>query len=183
MAKGRRSKRGRFDVQELYDNGKLLSDEFYIGCTNIIKTRLMRDLVYKGYYKNGIKQSNYDLEDVNDCYTYILTKIKERYDPAKGKIATFIRNWVQGYGTTVISKQKRKHKRLGKILPLDLTLQTSISEDLKDSTKIENLDDLMDSEIYGNSCEDNVDPPYVTVSDIKRIKREVEEDFWQVNQE
>lgn len=181
MAKGRRSKRGRFDVQELYDNGKLLSDEFYIGCTNIIKTRLMRDLVYKGYYKNGIKQSNYDLEDVNDCYTYIMTKIKEKYDPAKGKIATFIRNWVQGYGTTVISKQKRQHKRLGKILPLDLTLQTSISDDLRDSTKIENLEDMMDTELYGNNYGDNLEPPYVTVADIERIEKEVREDFWQVS--
>lgn len=151
--------RQEIDVQKLYDEApvvdgrkKLDSEQFYNACTNIIKWRLMPDLIYRGYYKDGVKQSNYDEEDINDCFTYILGKIHDKYDPTLGTLATFIRNWVRGYGQTVIQKQRRQRKYAKAILSLDTQLNNSgLSEYYlsHDITSISDLDDYIDEEYFG----------------------------------
>ena len=72
---------GRVDVQKLYEEGKMHTDEFYHGVTNLIKWLLMKCLIAKGHWKNGIRQTNFDQEDVDDCFTYVFGKIIEKYSP------------------------------------------------------------------------------------------------------
>ena len=155
----RKKYRQDIDVQKIYDeapvvNGRkqLNSREFYNGCTNIIKWRLMPDLIYRGYMKDGVKQSNYDEEDIDDCFTYILEKIHEKYDPAKGTLATFIRTWVRGYGQIVIQKQRRQYKYAKAILSLDTQINTNGLSDSylsHDTTSIGDLDEYLDEEYFG----------------------------------
>ena len=151
----KRRKRQRIDVQELYDAGKMNTNEFYHGVTNLIKWLLMKCLIAKGHWKNGIRQTNFDQEDVDDCFTYIYGKILDKYDPSKGTLATFIRTWIRGYGTVTTQKQRRQHKYLKKLLPLDFNLQRSISEEYRDSYNIEDVEDYIDS-TYFNSVDENL---------------------------
>ena len=146
---------GRVDIQQLYNEGKMGTDEFYHGVTNMIKWLLMKCLIAKGHWKDGKRQTNFDQEDVDDCFTYIFAKIKEKYDPNRGTLATFIRNWVRGYGTVVTQKQRRQHKYLKKLLPLDFNLQKSIAEEYKDTYHIEDLEDFMD-DTYFNQVDENL---------------------------
>ena len=155
----RKRYRDNIDLQKIYDeapivNGrkKLDSYEFYHGCTNMIKWRLMPDLIYRGYYKDGVKQSNYDEEDIEDCFTYILGKIHERYDPAKGTLATFIRMWIRGYGQLIVQKQRRQYKYAKSFISLDAPtndnnlMEWQISHDV---SSISDLDDYLDDEYFG----------------------------------
>jgi hypothetical protein len=66
------------NIQRLYEQGKLDSDQFFIEASSLIKSRLMPDLIYKGYFRDGLRQTSYNDEDVDDCYTYVLGKIKEK---------------------------------------------------------------------------------------------------------
>lgn len=146
---------GRVDVQKLYEDGKMHTDEFYHGVTNLIKWLLMKCLIAKGHWKNGIRQTNFDQEDVDDCFTYVFGKIKEKYDPSRGTLATFIRTWVRGYGTVTTQKQRRQHKYLKKLLPIDYNLQKSIAEDYKDPYHIEDLENYID-DTYFNQVDENL---------------------------
>ena len=128
----RKKYRADIDIQKIYDeapvvNGKKKLDSlnFYHGCTNIIKWRLMPDLIYRGYYKDGVKQINYDEEDIEDCFTYILGKIHDKYDPKKGTLATFIRTWIRGYGQIIIQKQRRQYKYAKAFVSLDSTTNSN----------------------------------------------------------
>lgn len=152
---GRKKLAGRKDVQKLYEEGKMNTNEFYLGVTNLIKWKLMKSLIAKGYWKNGVRQTNYDQEDVDDCFTYIYGKIIEKYDPSKGTLATFIRNWIRGYGTVVTQKQRRQYKYLKKLLPLDFNLQKSIAEEYKDSFHIEDLEEYLD-DTHFNQVDENL---------------------------
>lgn len=153
----RKKYRQEIDVQKIYDeapivNGKkqLNSLQFYNGCTNIIKWRLMPCLIYRGYYKDGVQQSNYDDEDINDCFTYILGKIHDKYDPAKGTLATFIRNWVRGYGQIITQKQRRQYKYAKAIISLDTQTNISVDSYLSNQhTSISELEDYLDEEYFG----------------------------------
>ena len=69
------------NIQRLYEQGKLNSEQFFIEASSLIKSRLMPDLIYKGYFRDGLRQTSYNQEDVEDCYTYVLGKIKEKYNP------------------------------------------------------------------------------------------------------
>lgn len=138
------------NIQRLYEQGKLDSDQFYIEATSLIKSRLMPDLIYKGYFKDGKRQASYNIEDVNDCYTYVLEKIKEKYDPAKGTLATFIRTWTRGYGTTVTTAQHRRYKRVGNDSSLDENYNNSIKDEFKDSFNIVDLENKLDSKEYSD---------------------------------
>ena len=67
------------NIQRLYEQGKLNSNQFFVEASSLIKSRLMPDLIYKGYYRDGKRQISYNQEDVEDCYTYVLGKIIDKY--------------------------------------------------------------------------------------------------------
>lgn len=132
------------NIQRLYDQGKMNTDQFFIEVTSLIKSRLMFDLIYKGYFRDGRRQISYNQEDVEDCYTYILGKIKEKYNPQYGTLATFIRTWVRGYGTTVTTAQHRRYNRVGNDSSLDENFNNSIKEEFRDSFDFSELEDTLD---------------------------------------
>lgn len=156
---GKKKTRPEVDIQKIYNeapvvNGKkqLNSSNFYHGCTNIIKWRLMPDLIYRGYFKDGIKQSNFDDEDVDDCFAYILGKIHDKYDPNKGTLATFIRTWIRGYGQIITQKQRRQYKYAKAFVSLDSTYNgvNLVEQHLsQDTDNVEDLDDYLDNEYFG----------------------------------
>lgn len=107
-----RRKNKRTRLQELYDEGKVTSEEFYKELIVFIKWRLMPDLIKRGYYINGIKQNNFTRDECDACYTHVLRKILNEYNPEKGTLATYIRWQIRGWGQLVIQKQVRMHKYL-----------------------------------------------------------------------
>ena len=136
------------NIQRLYEQGKLDSDQFFIEASSLIKSRLMPDLIYKGYFRDGMRQTSYNQEDVEDCYTYVLGKIKEKYDPSKGTLATFIRTWVRGYGTTITTAQHRRYNKVGSDASLDESYNNSIKEEFRDSFSFAGLEEYLDKEYY-----------------------------------
>jgi hypothetical protein len=132
------------NLQRLYSQNKLDSDQFYIECTSLIKSRLMPDLIYKGYFKDGKRQISYGLEEVDDCFTYVYGKILEKYDPKLGTLATFIRNWVRGYGTTVTTAQHRRYNKVGNDSSLDESYNNSIRDEFRDSFSYDELEESID---------------------------------------
>lgn len=136
------------NIQRLYEQGKLNSNQFFQEASALIKSRLMPDLIYKGYYRDGERQISYNQEDVDDCYTYVLRKIIDKYDPEKGTLATFIRNWVRGYGTTITTAQHRRYNKVGNDSSLDENYNNSIREEFRDSFTYEELEESIDLEYY-----------------------------------
>ena len=112
-------------LQSLYEEGLLKTPEGFHEVTNIIKSLLMRYLINSkgGYYKNGVKQSNYDLDDVTNCYIYVMDRVygtytyklgkpgRVKYDPTRMNIASFIHTWTHGYCSDLIKKQQRRYKK------------------------------------------------------------------------
>lgn len=142
-----RRKNKRTRLQELWEEGKDTSEEFYIELTKFIKSRLMQDLIRRGYYINGKRQSNFTRDEWDSCYTHVLSKIKERYSPEKGTLATFIRWQIRGWGTLIIQKQVRTHKYLPKgTVSLDNTNIYNIKlEEYRNSCKCpEDIEEVMD---------------------------------------
>lgn len=136
------------NIQRLYEQGKMDSEQFFIEASSLIKSRLMPDLIYKGYFRDGLRQTSYNQEDVEDCYTYVLGKIKEKYDPNLGTLATFIRNWVRGYGTTVTTAQHRRYNRVGNDASLDESYNNSIQEEFRDSHSFFTIESAIDKDYY-----------------------------------
>ena len=137
------------NIQRLYEQGKINTNQFYIEASSLIKSRLMPDLIYKGYFKDGQRQISYDLEDVDDCYTYILDKILKKYNPKLGTLATFIRTWVRGYGTTITTAQHRRYNKVGNDSSLDESYNNSICEEFRDSFTFKELEDSLDTTYFG----------------------------------
>lgn len=136
------------NIQRLYQQGKLGSDQFYIEAASLIKSRLMPDLIYKGYFRDGKRQISYGLEEVNDCFTYVYGKILDKYDPDLGTLATFIRNWVRGYGTTVTTAQHRRYNKVGNDSSLDESYNNSIRSEFRDSFSYEDLENSLDADYF-----------------------------------
>ena len=136
------------NIQRLYEQGKLNSDQFFIEASSLIKSRLMPDLIYKGYFRDGKRQVSYNQEDVEDCYTYVLRKIIDKYDPTRGTLATFIRTWTRGYGTTVTTAQHRRYNRVGNDASLDESYNNSIKDEFKDSFNYGVLEDILDNQYF-----------------------------------
>lgn len=132
------------NIQRLYEQGKLNSNQFFIEASSLIKSRLMPDLVYKGYYRDGKRQISYNQEDVEDCYTYVLQKIIDKYDPSRGTLATFIRTWTRGYGTTVTTAQHRRYNKVGNDASLDESYNNSIKEEFRDTFNFSELEESLD---------------------------------------
>lgn len=85
-----------------------------------------------GYYINGVKQNNYSLDDVNDCYFYIMDRVygtytykygkqgRVIYDPDRMNIASFFHVWIRGFASQLRKKQHRRHLAgKGKVLFLE----------------------------------------------------------------
>lgn len=139
------------NIQRLYEQGMLQSDQFYIEASSLIKSRLMPDLIYKGYFRDGQRQISYNIEDVNDCYTYVLRKIIDKYNPKKGTLATFIRTWTRGYGTTITTAQHRRYKKVGNDASLDENYNNSIKEEFRDAFNYQDLEDSIDQDYFNTN--------------------------------
>lgn len=105
-----RRKNKHTKLQELYEEGKVRTEEFYKELLTFIKWRLMTDLIKRGYFINGVRQSNFTRDECDSCYTHVLSKILNGYSPEKGTLATYIRWQIRGWGTLIVQKQFKEYK-------------------------------------------------------------------------
>ena len=163
-----RRKNKQTKLQTLYEEGKVTSEEFYKELTKFIKSRLMPDLIRRGYYINGKRQANYTRDECDSCYTHVLRKIINEYSPEKGTLATYVRWQIRGWGQLIIQKQVRTHKYLPKgTVSLDNTNIYNIRlEEYRNSCKCpEDSEELLDYEHFKVSLLD-----YITKDDINTIR-------------
>ena len=167
-------KNKRTNLQALWEEGKVTSEEFYLELTKFIKWRLMTDLIKRGYYINGVKQNNFTRDECDACYTHVLHKILHEYSPEKGTLATYIRWQIRGWGQLIIQKQVRTHKYTpGGVLSLNAPNAYNIKleeccpcSSNKDAMDVlEDTDVLIDNDYFGNSVLDSI-----TKSDIDEIE-------------
>ena len=154
-----RRKNKKTKLQELYNEGKVTSEEFYCELTKFIKWRLMTDLIRRGYYINGVRQVNFTRDECDACYTHVLHKILNGYDPEHGTLATYVRWQIRGWGQLVIQKQVRNHKYNPKgMLSLDNTNVYNVKlEEYKSKSKVlEDTEEVLDYECFGNSILDDI---------------------------
>jgi hypothetical protein len=162
-----RRKNKKTKLQELYNEGKVTSEEFYCELTKFIKWRLMTDLIRRGYYINGVRQVNFTRDECDACYTHVLHKILNGYDPEHGTLATYVRWQIRGWGQLIIQKQVRTHKYLPKgTVSLDNTNIYNIRlEEYRNSCKCpEDSEELLDYEHFKVNLLD-----YITKDDIDRF--------------
>ena len=163
-----RRKNKQTKLQTLYEEGKVTSEEFYKELIKFIKSRLMPDLIRRGYYINGIRQTNYTRDECDSCYTHVLRKIINEYKPEAGTLATYIRWQIRGWGQLIIQKQVRTHKYLPKgTVSLDNTNIYNIRlEEYRNSCKCpEDSEELLDYEHFKVNLLD-----YITKDDIESIR-------------
>lgn len=163
-----RRKNKQTRLQTLYEEGKVTSEEFYKELTKFIKSRLMPDLIRRGYYINGKRQNNYTRDECDSCYTHVLRKILNEYSPEKGTLATYVRWQIRGWGQLIIQKQVRTHKYLPKgTVSLDNTNIYNIRlEEYRNSCKCpEDSEEVLDYEHFKVSLLD-----YITKDDIETIR-------------
>ena len=163
----RKRKNKKTNLQELYDAGLVRSEAFYKELITFIKWRLMPDLIKKGYYINGIRQSNFTMDECNACYTEVLEKILTDYNPEEGTLATFVRWKIRGWGTKVTQKQYKEYRWMPTgILSLDSIPQNTVKvEDfkLKSDLSAEILETLMDVSKYGIRLIDSITRDDMTI--------------------
>jgi hypothetical protein len=167
-----RRKNKQTKLQTLYEEGKVTSEEFYKELTKFIKSRLMPDLIRRGYYINGKRQNSYTRDECDSCYTHVLRKIINEYSPEKGTLATYIRWQIRGWGQLIIQKQVRTHKYLPKgTVSLDNTNIYNIRlEEYRNSCKCpEDSEELLDYEHFKVNLLD-----YITKDDIDTIREGIE---------
>ena len=165
----RKNKRTR--LQQLYNEGKVTTEEFYQELTKFIKWRLMPDLIRRGYYINGVRQINFTRDEVDSCYTHVLHKIIHEYSPEKGTLATYVRWQVRGWGQLVIQKQVRHHKyNPNGMLSLDNPNMTNIRLEYRNRRAKEDIEEVIDYESFGNSIFHDL-----TQSDIEDIREKVKD--------
>ena len=169
-----RRKNKTTNLQTLYNEGKVTTQEFYEELTKFIKWRLMPDLIKRGYYINGVKQNNFTRDECDACYTHVLHKIINEYSPEKGTLATYIRWQIRGWGQLVIQKQVRTHKYIPNgTVSLDSNNIYNVKlEEYKERCNLpEDADEIIDDSCFGNSLLSNI-----TQFDIDEI-REGMKDF------
>lgn len=160
-------------LQTLYEEGKVTSEEFYKELTKFIKSRLMPDLIRRGYYINGKRQTSYTRDECDSCYTHVLKKILNEYSPEKGTLATYVRWQIRGWGQLIIQKQVRKHKYLPKgTVSLDnQSLYNIRLEEYRNSCKSpEESEDIIDYEHFKVNLLD-----FITTDDIKEIREGIKQ--------
>ena len=128
----------------------------------------MTDLIRRGYYINGVRQNNFTRDECDACYTHVLRKIINEYNPSKGTLATYIRWQIRGWGQLVIQKQVRLHKYLPQgTVSLDSNKLYNVKlEEYKNRYEItEDPDELVDDVYFGSTLLKNL-----TQEDIKNIR-------------
>lgn len=169
-----RRKNKKTRLQELYNEGKVTSEEFYEELTKFIKWRLMTDLIRRGYYINGVRQVNFTRDECDACYTHVLSKILNEYSREKGTLATYARWQVRGWGQLVIQKQVRNHKYNPKgMVSLDNTnvYNIKLDDEYKRRCKLpEDMDAAIDYQYYGNSILNDL-----SLSEIEKIREKIKE--------
>ena len=169
-----RRKNKKTKLQELYNEGKVTSTEFYEELIKFIKWRLMTDLIRRGYYINGVRQVNFTRDECDACYTHVLHKIVHEYSPEKGTLATYVRWQIRGWGQLVIQKQVRNHKYNPKgMVSLDNTniYNIKLDDEYKNRCKLpEDMDEAIDYQVYGNSILHNL-----SLMDIEDIREKVKQ--------
>ena len=167
-----RRKNKKTRLQELYNEGKVTSEEFYEELTKFIKWRLMTDLIRRGYYINGVRQVNFTRDECDACYTHVLSKILNEYSKEKGTLATYVRWQIRGWGQLVIQKQVRNHKYNPKgMVSLDNTniYNIKLDDEYKNRCKLpEDMDEAIDYEVYGNSILNDL-----SLWDIENIRKSI----------
>ena len=166
-----RRKNKKTKLQQLYNEGKVRSEEFYFELTKFIKWRLMTDLIRRGYYINGVRQNNFTRDECDACYTHVLHKILNEYSPERGTLATYVRWQIRGWGQLVIQKQVRNHKYNPQgIVSLDNPKIHSVKvKEYKNKTKLEDTEDVLDYEYFGNTLLDEI-----SLSDMQQIREGIE---------
>lgn len=169
-----RRKNKKTNLQKLYNEGKITSQEFYEELTKFIKWRLMTDLIRRGYYINGVRQVNFTRDECDACYTHVLHKIVHEYSPAKGTLATYVRWQIRGWGQLVIQKQVRNHKYNPKgMVSLDNTnvYNIKLDDEYKNRCKLpEDMEDAMDYQYFGNSILNDI-----SLWDIEDIRKKIKQ--------
>ena len=168
-----RRKNKKTKLQELYNEGKVTSEEFYCELTKFIKWRLMTDLIRRGYYINGVRQVNFTRDECDACYTHVLHKVINEYKPENGTLATYVRWQIRGWGQLVIQKQVRNHKYNPKgMLSLDNTNIYNVKlDEYKNKSKVlEDTEEVLDYECFGNSILDDI-----SWFDIREIRDKIKE--------
>lgn len=169
-----RRKNKKTNLQKLYNEGKLTSQEFYEELTKFIKWRLMTDLIRRGYYINGVRQVNFTRDECDACYTHVLHKIVHEYSPEKGTLATYVRWQIRGWGQLVIQKQVRNHKYNPKgMVSLDNTniYNIKLDDEYKNRCRLpEDMEDAMDYQYFGNSILNDI-----SLGDIEDIRKKVKQ--------
>lgn len=166
-----RRKNKKTKLQELYNEGKVRSEEFYQELIKFIKWRLMTDLIRRGYYINGVRQVNFTRDECDACYTHVLHKIVNEYSPEKGTLATYVRWQIRGWGQLVIQKQVRNHKYNPKgMVSLDNTNIYNVKlEEYRNKCKLpEDMEEVLDYECFGNSILNNI-----SLFDIEEIREKI----------
>lgn len=170
-----RRKNKKTKLQDLYNEGKVTSEEFYEELTKFIKWRLMTDLIRRGYYINGVRQNNFTRDECDACYTHVLHKIIHEYSPAKGTLATYVRWQIRGWGQLIIQKQVRRHKyNPNGTVSLDNTNIYNVKlEEYKNKCKLpEDTEAVLDYEVFGNSILNDI-----SLFEIKEIREKTKEQF------
>lgn len=169
-----RRKNKKTNLQKLYNEGKITSQEFYEELTKFIKWRLMTDLIRRGYYINGVRQVNFTRDECDACYTHVLHKIVHEYSPTKGTLATYVRWQIRGWGQLVIQKQVRNHKYNPKgMVSLDNTnvYNIKLDDEYKNRCKLpEDMEDAMDYQYFGNSILNDI-----SLWDIEDIRKKIKQ--------
>ena len=168
-----RRKNKQTKLQALYEEGKTTSEEFYKELIKFIKSRLMTDLIRRGYYINGKRQTSFTRDECDSCYTHVLRKILNEYSSAKGTLATYIRWQIRGWGQLIIQKQVRRHKYLPKgTVSLDnQSLYNIRLEEYRNNCKSpEESEDMIDYEHFKVHMLD-----FITQDDIKSIREGIKQ--------
>ena len=168
-----RRKNKRTRLQELWEEGKTTSEEFYNELVKFIKSRLMPDLIRRGYYINGKRQTNYTRDEYDSCYTHVLKKVLTEYSAEKGTLATYIRWQIRGWGQLIIQKQVRNHKYNPKgTVSLDNTNIYNVKlEEYRNSCKCPvDMEAILDYDYFVVSPLD-----YLSKSDIDDIREKMSE--------
>jgi hypothetical protein len=168
-----RRKNKRTRLQELWEEGKTTSEEFYNELVKFIKSRLMPDLIRRGYYINGKRQTNYTRDEYDSCYTHVLKKVLTEYSAEKGTLATYIRWQIRGWGQLIIQKQVRNHKYNPKgTVSLDNTNIYNVKlEEYRNSCKCPvDMEAIMDYDYFVVSPLD-----YLSKTDINDIREKMNE--------
>ncbi len=172
--KRKRKRKGKStNLQTLYNEGKVTSEEFYKELIIFIKWRLMTDLIKRGYYINGVRQLSFTRDECDDCYTHVLNKILTSYRPEDGTLATYVRWQIRGWGQLVIQKQVKEYKYLPEgFVSLDSNKIYNIKlEDYENNCKNpEEMDILLDMDFFGDNQIESI-----TKDDVVDIREGIKE--------